>query len=140
MHYMVPMRDESLLAELGDNDRPLKPALRRGWRQRCPACGAGPLFKGYLTVRRSCPACGEALHHQRADDGPSWATILIAGHLMAPLMLFVYSTWRPEPWVMATGFSLAFLSLALYLLPRIKGMMVALQWARRMHGFGHPGS
>lgn len=133
------MRDDLHLPDLDATERPLRPALLRGWRRRCPSCGAGPLFKGYLTVRRTCPACGEELHHQRADDGPSWATILVAGHLMAPLLLSVHSTFRPEPWVMATGFSLVFLCLALYLLPRIKGMFVAFQWARRMHGFGGPG-
>lgn len=130
------MRDDLHLPEADAAERPVGPALLCGWRRRCPACGSGPLFTGYLTVRRTCPACGEALHHQRADDGPSWATILITGHLMAPLMLFVYATWRPEPWIMAVGFMLAFLCLSLYLLPRIKGMIVAFQWARRMHGFG----
>ena len=44
-----------------------------------PACGEGPLMAGYLTVRDACPACGTELHHHRADDGPAWATILIAG-------------------------------------------------------------
>lgn len=94
------------------------------------------MMEGYLTVRRSCPVCAEELHHHRADDGPAWATILIAGHLMAPAMLFVFTTWRPEGWVMAVGFSVVFSLLSLWLLPRIKGAFVALQWAKRMHGFG----
>jgi uncharacterized protein (DUF983 family) len=130
------MRDEYRADMTESDQRPLRPALLRGWRRRCPSCGEGPLFKGYLTVRRSCPVCGEELHHHRADDGPSWVTIIISGHLMAPLLFFVYSTWRPEPWVLAVGFMLAFLCLSLYLLPRIKGLIVAFQWARRLHGFG----
>lgn len=129
------MRDEAHPNDILQ-ERPLQPALQRGWRRKCPSCGSGPMLKGYLTVRRSCPSCGEALHHHRADDGPAWATILIGGHVMAPLMLFVYTTWAPTPWVVAVGFSLTFLCLALYLLPRIKGLFVAFQWARRMHGFG----
>ena len=60
---------------------------------------------GYLTVRHACPACGTELHHHRADDGPAWATILITGHLLAPLMLIVYTACRPEAWQMALGFS-----------------------------------
>lgn len=116
-------------------DRPVRPALLRGWQRKCPACGNGPLMNGFLRVRDDCAVCGEELYHQRADDGPSWATILISGHLVAPLMLVVFTTWRPEPWVMATGFSIVFVVLTLYLLPRIKGMFVALQWAKRMHGF-----
>ncbi|MEL7215528.1 MAG: DUF983 domain-containing protein [Pseudomonadota bacterium] len=117
-------------------ERPLKPALKRGWRRRCPNCGSGPMLKGYLTVRASCPVCSEDFTHQRADDGPAWATMLIAGHLMAPVLLFIDETFRPEGWQMAIGLSLVFTLLSLYLLPRIKGMFVAFQWAKRMHGFG----
>jgi len=94
------------------------------------------MLRDYLKVRDECPVCGEELFHHRADDGPAWATILIAGHLLAPLMLIVYTAFRPEGWVMALGFSVVFLALALFLLPRLKGMFVALQWSRRMHGFG----
>lgn len=116
-------------------DRPTWPAVRRGWRGKCPNCGAGPLMRGYLTVRESCPACGEALHHQRADDGPAYLTILIVGHLMAPLLLWVFTTFRPEPATLIAIFSLFTVVTSLYLLPRIKGAMVGLQWAKRMHGF-----
>ena len=91
---------------------------------------------GYLAVRDRCPACGSELHHHRADDGPAWATILIAGHVMAPLMLFVALELRAPGWAMALGFSAAFTLFSLWLLPRIKGAFVAVQWAKRMHGFG----
>ena len=117
-------------------DRDTKAAVLAGWRRRCPNCGSGPMMRGFLTVRDRCAVCGEELHHHRADDGPAWATILLTGHLMAPLMLTIYSAFRPEPLVMAIGFSAAFTLLALFLLPRIKGMFVGFQWARRMHGFG----
>lgn len=118
------------------DERPLWPALRRGWSRRCPDCGQGPMMHGYLAVRHSCPVCGTELHHHRADDGPAYLTILIVGHLLAPLILFVYSHWRPEPWTMATMFSIGTVALSLYLLPRLKGGFVSLQWAKRMHGFG----
>ena len=119
-----------------EDDRPLGPALRRGWCRRCPSCGSGPLLRGYLKVRESCPVCGEALHHQRADDGPAYLTILIVGHLMAPLILFVFTKFRPDPLVLASVFSVGTVALSLYLLPRLKGALVAVQWAKRMHGFG----
>lgn len=117
-------------------DRDARRAVLSGWRRRCPKCGAGPMMRGFLAVRDRCAVCGEALHHHRADDGPAWATILLTGHLMAPLMLVIYTAFRPEAWIMAVGFSAAFTLLALFLLPRIKGMFVGFQWARRMHGFG----
>lgn len=118
------------------DERPWKPAVLRGWRRRCPNCGAGPMLRGYLKVRDNCPVCGEELHHHRADDGPAYLTILIVGHLLAPILLFTFTTFRPEPLVMAVGFTIGTVALSLYLLPRLKGAMVALQWANRMHGFG----
>lgn len=118
------------------SDRPLWPALRRGWRRRCPRCGNGPLMKSYLQTREACPVCGQAFHHHRADDGPAYLTILIVGHIMAPLLLVVFTVLRPEPLVLASVFTVGAVALSLYLLPRLKGMMVGFQWAKRMHGFG----
>ncbi len=116
--------------------RPLGLSLRRGWVRRCPNCGKGAMMQGYLTVRHDCPACGEVLSHHRADDGPAYLTILITGHLMAPILLMSFVKFRPEPMVLFTIFGLGTVALSLYLLPRLKGAMVALQWAKRMHGFG----
>lgn len=120
-----------------DTERLLKPALWNGWRRKCPNCGNGPLLKTYLKVRDTCPVCREELHHHRADDGPAYLTILIVGHLMAPLLLIAFEIWRPEPMVLFTIFALGCVGLSLYLLPRLKGVVVAFQWARLMHGFGH---
>lgn len=128
--------DPSGMPEHEAPERPLGPALRRGWRCRCPSCGAGPMLRNYLKVRDTCPVCGEELFHQRADDGPAYLTILIVGHLLAPLMMFLYSTYRPEPLVLASILITVTVALSLYLLPRLKGMMIAMQWAKRMHGFG----
>lgn len=117
-------------------DRPLALAMWRGWRRRCPACGAGPMLQGYLKVREHCPVCDEALHHHRADDGPAYLTIVVVGKLLTPLLFWVFVTYRPDPLVMATLFVTLAVALSLYLLPRLKGMLVGIQWSRRMHGFG----
>lgn len=119
----------------GETERELRPALWKGWRRRCPQCGAGPLFSGFLKVRDTCPVCSQALHHHRADDGPAYLTILIVGHLMAPGLHFAFTTFRPDPLVLATSFTIGCVALSLYLLPRLKGAIVAFQWAKRMHGF-----
>lgn len=116
--------------------RDLRPAMVRGWKRRCPNCGTGPMLRGYLTVRDECPVCQEDLHHHRADDGPAYLSILIVGHVMAPLILFVFTRFRPDPMILATIFSIGCVTLALFLLPRLKGLIVAIQWAKRMHGFG----
>jgi uncharacterized protein (DUF983 family) len=117
-------------------DRPVWPAIRRGVRLKCPSCGSGPLMRSYLKTRDHCPVCGEELHHHRADDGPAYMTILVTGHILAPLILIIYSSLRPDPLVMAVTLCVGFSAIALYLLPRFKGMFVAIQWAKRMHGFG----
>lgn len=117
-------------------DRPLKPAMLRSALGRCPACGKGRLFTGYLSVKPACPHCGEELHHQRADDGPAYLTILLVSHLGAPLLLAVYMLYRPSAMSMLIGFGLGAVVLSLLLLPRIKGAFIGFQWARRMHGFG----
>jgi uncharacterized protein (DUF983 family) len=134
-HAPFPTEPDSL--DLAD-DRPMWPAMLRGWRRRCPCCGSGPMMRNYLTVRDSCAVCGEPLHHHRADDGPAYLTIVVVGKLLAPLLFWAFTTFRPDPLVLASIFSVGAVALSIYLLPRIKGMIVGIQWSRRMHGFGSP--
>ena len=120
-------------------ERPRGVAMLRGWRGRCPRCGGGPLLHGYLKVHDDCASCGLEFHHHRADDGPAYLTILLVGHLMAPLLHIVFSTWRPEPLTLFTIFAVGCTGLSLYLLPRLKGGMIGFQWARGLGGFGEAG-
>lgn len=126
---------EPVLETQIDEDRDTKAALKRGWKRKCPNCGTGPMFNGYLKVRDHCPVCKQDLTHQRADDGPAYLTILIVGHLLAPLLHVAFVHWRPDPLILFTVFAVGCVGLSLYLLPRLKGCVVAFQWARRMHGF-----
>ena len=119
----------------GSGERSLRPALLRGWRRRCPNCGGGPMMSGYLKVRHGCASCGEELYHHRADDLPAWATILIVGHVLAFGLVSVESNFAPPLWVHWSIWPVVTLGLSMWLLPRIKGMVVAFQWSRRMHGF-----
>ena len=116
-------------------ERPTMPAVLKGWKRKCPQCGSGPLLSGYLTVNDTCTVCSEELHHHRADDGPAYLTILLVGHLMAPLLHTIFVRYRPEPLVLFTVFAVGCVGLSLYLLPRLKGAMIGFQWARLMHGF-----
>jgi uncharacterized protein (DUF983 family) len=118
-------------------ERPMGQAIGRGFRCKCPNCGSGPLLKSYLKLRDECAVCRQDFRPARADDGPAYLTILIVGHLMAPLLHIVFTTFRPEPLVLIAIFGVGCVGLSLYLLPRLKGVVVAIQWARRMHGFGH---
>ncbi len=135
-----PIPGASAATRMNDHgdDRPVWPSLARGWRRKCPNCGSGPMLKNYLKVNDTCSVCREELHHHRADDGPAYLTILIVGHLMAPLLHVTFVAWRPEPLTLFTIFAVGCAGLSLYLLPRLKGMVVAYQWSRRMHGFDKP--
>ncbi|BCP54893.1 hypothetical protein K32_35100 [Kaistia sp. 32K] len=119
--------------------RPLAQAMTRGFLCRCPACGQGRLFNGYLTVVDACAACGEDLSHQRADDAPPYFTITIVAHIIVPLMLIVEMAWHLSNathlaiWLPLTAI------LTLGLLRPIKGSVVGLQWAMYMHGFDPEG-
>lgn len=111
-------------------------SLTRGFRGRCPHCGEGKLFRAFLKVADRCAICGEDFSHQRADDFPAYIVILIVGHLLVPPALFVETEYAP-PYALqlAVWLPLAVV-LSLALLQPVKGAIVGLQWALRMHGFG----
>jgi uncharacterized protein (DUF983 family) len=116
-------------------DRPVFQSMLRGAKLKCPACGVGALYRRFLKVSDTCPNCGEELHHHRADDAPPYFTIVIVGHIVVGLVLFVEMTYRPPLWVHAALWLPLTIILALVLLPSIKGALIGLQWALRMHGF-----
>lgn len=124
---------------LTQGPRSVGQALLRGLRLACPSCGKGAIFKRYTTVNHACPACGEELHHQRADDAPPYCTIFVVGHVVIPLVLFVETTYMPPYWVHWMLWVPLTLLLSVALLPRMKGALIGLQWALRMHGFGGGG-
>lgn len=112
------------------------PALKRGLRMRCPNCGIGKMFYAYLKVNDYCPNCGEALYHQRADDAPPYVTIFIVAHVVGTMMLTWETYWPDSPiWLHILIWPTVTVLLSLWLLPHIKGALVAYQWAFRMHGF-----
>lgn len=112
-------------------------AMWRGMRGRCPACGERGMFRAFLKVADECPSCGTELHHQRADDMPPYVVMFITGHLIIYLLLVVERAYSPEVWVHMALWIPATIVLSLALLTPVKGALVGLQWALRMHGFGH---
>lgn len=135
---MTVIRQSATETAASQAPRPVWPALKRGWRHTCPKCGKGALYKSYLKVNDACPACGEELHHHRADDAPAYFTILIVAHIVGAGILLMEQNVAPPTWVeLALWLPLTTL-LTLWLLPKIKGALVGYQWANRMHGFGGP--
>lgn len=117
-------------------ERDWRLAIGRGLRGRCPACGHGKLFRAFLKPVDICESCGEALHHQRSDDLPPYIVITIVGHIVVGGLVLAekYANWplwlHMLVWVPLT------IGLALTLMQPVKGGVIGLQWALRMHGFG----
>lgn len=121
--------------ERAEGQRQLLPAIMNGLRCRCPRCGKGKLFRAYLKVANRCSECGEEFFHHKADDLPPYISIVIVGHIIVGLMLHLEMEYSIAPiWYVVTMVPAA-LVLPLVMLPSIKGAVVGLQWANRMHGF-----
>lgn len=110
-------------------------AIRRGMMGRCPHCGTGHLFGRFLKVADHCESCGTEFHHHRADDLPAYAVMFIVGHIVVGALLSVESNTEWPIWMHAVLWPALTVVLSLVLIQPIKGGIVGLQWALRMHGF-----
>lgn len=110
-------------------------AMMRGLRGRCPCCGEGRLFKSFLKTNESCAACGQELHHHRADDLPAYLVIVVVGHILVPIVLMVETNFAPPMAIQLAVWLPLTLGMSLALIQPVKGAIVGLQWAFRMHGF-----
>jgi uncharacterized protein (DUF983 family) len=105
-------------------------AVRRGLGGRCPRCGEGPLFAGYLDVSQACGNCGEPLASYRAADGPAFFTMTIVGLLLVPMLGIGFVAFRPEPVVLLAWVTVIAGLLTLVLLRFVKGAIVGYLWAQ----------
>jgi uncharacterized protein (DUF983 family) len=104
----------------------LKAALWRGARGRCPVCGEGRAFRGFLRVAEACGHCGAPLGRLRADDAPPYFTIFLVGHLVVPPILMVERLHTPPMWLhMAVWLPLIAVLTTLLLRP-VKGATLGL--------------
>ena len=110
-------------------------AMKRGFRGRCPRCGEGKLFRAFLKVDNKCPVCALDFTPHRADDLPAYLVIVIVGHIMVPLALWIEINYSPPVALQLAIYLPATLLASLLLLQPVKGAVVGLQWALRMHGF-----
>jgi len=110
-------------------------ALWRGLRGKCPNCGEGHLFRKFVKVADACNHCGEDFHHHRADDFPAYLVIILVGHIIVPLAMYVEVVYSPAYWIQAAVWLPLILAMSVGLLQPVKGAVVALQWHTGMHGF-----
>jgi len=105
--------------------------MARGLRGRCPACGAGCLFRAYLKLSAQCPSCGAAFGAMETADVAPYLTIFVVGIFLTPLAfaLTIGMGWRGDGVLIAL--LVGAVAMALLVLPRIKGMLAALLWRAR---------
>ena len=115
--------------------RDLWTALKRGFRGRCPRCGQGKLFRAFLKVDDHCSVCQLDFTPHRADDLPAYLVIVIVGHIVVPTILWIETDYSPSVPLQLSIYLPLTLVMSLSLLQPVKGAVVAVQWALRMHGF-----
>ncbi|MEO1226239.1 MAG: DUF983 domain-containing protein [Pseudomonadota bacterium] len=113
---------------------PVSPIVA-GLRCRCPRCGEGRLFKGYLTLVDECEHCGLHLADSDSGDGPAVFLIFIVGFLAVGLAIWVEVTWEPAVWVHALVSGGFVIGLSLLLLRPAKAYVMALQYRHRRDEF-----
>jgi uncharacterized protein (DUF983 family) len=109
---------------------PLPPSAT-GMRGRCPRCGEGRLWKGFLTLQPRCQNCGLDFDFADAGDGPAVFIIMIVGFIVVGLALVVEFTIGPPYWVHAILWIPLVLVLSIGLLRPLKGFMIAQQYKHR---------
>jgi uncharacterized protein (DUF983 family) len=106
---------------------PVSP-VRTGLNGKCPRCGRGNLFAGYLTVAERCSACGLSFDFADAGDGAPWFVMLISGAAAVGAAFFIEFNWQPSYWVHA-AVALAFaVVLPVLLLRPVKGLLLCQQY------------
>ncbi|MCB2054980.1 MAG: DUF983 domain-containing protein [Geminicoccaceae bacterium] len=106
-----------------------------GLRGRCPRCGEGPLFEGFLAVRSRCPVCDLDLAGQDSGDGPVAFIVLVVGAVVVGAALLVEVRYGWPVWLhMLVWLPLAALGCLASMRP-LKGLMIALQYRHLRHSF-----
>lgn len=113
--------------------------LLAGLSGRCPNCGEGALFQGFLATAPRCASCGFDLAKADSGDGPAVFVILIAGFVMAFAALFVEIAFRPPIWLHLTIFGPLTLAVCLGLLRPVKGVLLAAQFMNKASEAGRDG-
>jgi len=98
---------------------------------RCPRCGEGPLFRGFLTLADRCPVCGLSYGFADSGDGPAVFIMLIVGFIVTGGALIVEALYSPPYWVHAALWVPLVIALPLLILRPFKATLIALQYANK---------
>jgi uncharacterized protein (DUF983 family) len=102
-----------------------------GLRCKCPRCGVGRLFDGYLTIAETCEHCGLDLKASDSGDGPAIFVIFIISPIVTGLALWVEAVFEPPLWLHAVLWTPTILGGSMLLLRPFKAVLVALQYRHK---------
>ena len=102
--------------------------IARGLLGRCPRCGKGKMFDGFLTVRPTCSTCGLDYSFADAGDGPAVFVILTGGAIVVFAALITEVVFQPPYWLHAALWLPLILLVTLLPLRMVKGLLIALQY------------
>lgn len=104
---------------------------------RCPRCGRGKLFAGFLTVAERCGVCGLDLKKADAGDGPAVFVIFIVGALAVLAAILTEVWFEPPYWLHLVIWPVVILGSSLGLLRPLKALLIALQFKHRASDSGN---
>ncbi|MEM8770197.1 MAG: DUF983 domain-containing protein [Pseudomonadota bacterium] len=102
-----------------------------GLGAKCPRCGQGALFDGFLRLRGSCAVCGLDYAKADAGDGPAVFVIFIVGFVAVAFAFIAQFVWYAPMWLSLFLSSGVAVGLTLILLRPLKATMIALQYANK---------
>lgn len=102
--------------------------LNAGFHGRCPRCGQGKLFDGYLKVRDACDTCGQDFSFADSGDGPAVFITFFAGFIVVGISLWLEIAYQPSYWVHAAVAVPVILITCLLPLRPLKGWLIARQY------------
>lgn len=105
----------------------------KGLLCRCPGCGEGPLFVGYLKLALSCARCGLGFSFADSGDGPAVFVIFLVAPLVILMALVLGAVASIPPWMHLVIWIPVTVLLSLALLPPFKGVLVNLQYRHDAH-------
>jgi uncharacterized protein (DUF983 family) len=106
---------------------PVSPYIA-GLACRCPRCGKGKLYAGFLTLAPRCEACGLDYGFMDSGDGPAIFVIMIAGAIVVTAALITEVKYQPPFWLHAVLWLPLTLAVTLWPLRAIKSLLIALQF------------
>jgi uncharacterized protein (DUF983 family) len=113
---------------MADDISSLRVPIARGLSGRCPRCGKGRLFNGFLTIAARCERCGLDYSFADSGDGPAIFVILISGFVVVAAALMVEVLYEPPYWVHALLWVPLILVTTLLPLRAMKGLLISLQY------------